>query len=110
MPQPDGGNPGEFGHGGFFKWDDWDDPATSLSPKLALYNNVFMAEQVGDVGGERMGTPPGQVMDCANNVMVWLGPGDFPGTLPACFTITTDRNVWDNAVADWLYRHPQVGR
>jgi len=110
MPQPDGGNPGEFGHGGFFKWDNWDDPATSLSPKLALYNNVFMAEQVGDVGGGRMGTPPGQVMDCANNVMVWLGAGDFPGTLPACFTITTDRNVWDNAVAEWLSRHPQIGR
>ena len=110
MPGPSGGAPTELGHAGFFKWHLWNDPASSLSPKLALYNNIFMAEQVGDVGGDRMGTPPGQVADCANNIMVWLGPGPFPGTLPACFTVTTDRTVWDNAVADWIARHPQVGR
>jgi hypothetical protein len=81
-----------------------------LSPKLALYNTVFMAERVGQVGGDRMGVPPGQLLDCANNVMVWLGPGDFPAELPACFTVTTDRAVWDDAVADWLDRHPAVGR
>jgi len=56
----------------------------------------------------RMGIPPGQLQDCANNVMVWLGPGSFPATLPSCFTVTTDRSVWDNAVADWLARHPTV--
>ena len=69
-----------------------------------------MAERTGQDGADRMGTPPEQVLDCANNVMVWLGPGDFPGTLPACFTITKDRTVWDNAVADWLARHPQIGQ
>jgi hypothetical protein len=110
MPGPDGGAPTDLGHGGFFKWHSWNDPTLSLSPKLALYNNVFMAEQVGEVGGSRMGTPPGQVIDCANNIMVWLGPGAFPGTLPGCFTVTSDRSVWDAAVADWLDRHPYVGR
>jgi hypothetical protein len=55
-----------------------------------------------------MGIPPGKLSGCANNVMVWLGPGDFPTTLPDCFTVTKDRTVWDNAVADWLARHPDV--
>jgi hypothetical protein len=110
MPGPPGSSDDGLGHGGFFKWHKWNDPATSLSPKLALYNNVFMAERVGQVGEDRMGVPPGQVLDCANNVMVWLGPGDFPADLPACFTVTTDPMVWDNAVADWLDRHPTVGR
>jgi hypothetical protein len=110
MPGPrEGGGSDGMGHGGFFKWHSWNDPTASLSPKLALHGNVFMAEQVGEVGADRMGTPPGQVLDCANNVMVWLGRGSFPGTLPSCFTITTDRAVWDAAVADWRRRHPEVG-
>ncbi len=110
MPGPAAGTPIALGHGGFFKWHSWNDASLSKSPKLALYRNVFMAEQTGEVGGARMGTPPDQVIDCADNVMVWLGDGPFPGTLPACFTITTDRSVWDDAVADWHARHPHVGR
>jgi hypothetical protein len=110
MPDPVGGDDDGLGHGGFFKWHLWNHPTSSLSPKLALYDNVFMAERVGQVGGNRMGTPPGQIGDCQNNVMVWLGPGDFPGVLPDCFTVTTDPMVWDDAVADWLERHPQIGR
>ncbi len=108
MPGPDGGSTDGLGTGGFFKWDSWNDPTTSLSPKLALVGNIFMAERVGQVGPSRMGIPPGQVVSCANNVMVWLGPGDFPAPLPVCFTVTKDRAVWDNAVADWVRRHPQV--
>jgi len=39
---------------------------------------------------------------CSNNVVVWLGEGDFPGELPTdCFTITRERAVWDDAVAEW---------
>jgi len=44
-----------------------------------------MAERVGQPGKIRMGIPPQQLRDCANNMMVWLGPGDFPTTLPSCF-------------------------
>ena len=106
MPGPDGPTPDGLGHGGFFKWHLWGDPVNSLSPKLALHDNVFLAERVGVVGADRMGIPPGELLECSNNVMVWLGPGDFPAPLPAeCFTVTTDRAVWDNAVADWVARH-----
>jgi chitinase len=40
--------------------------------------------------------------------MVWLGPGPFPGSLPSCFTVTTDRSVWDTAVRSWEAAHPGV--
>jgi len=108
MPGPRGASADGLGTGAFFKWHNWNNPDASLSPKLALYNNVFMAERVGQPGASRMGIPPEQLRDCANNVMVWLGPGDFPTSLPSCFTVTKDRAVWDNAVADWLARHPGV--
>src|SRR6185503_13161570 len=108
MPGPPEPSDDNLGHNGFFKWHLWDRPAESLSPKLALHGNVFMAERVGQVRPDRMGIPPGQLQSCSNNVMVWLGPGDFPGALPECFTVTRDRAVWDNAVADWIARHPDL--
>jgi len=108
MPGPNVATGDGLGHGGFFKWHRWDDPATSLSPKLALYNNIFLVERVGDVGPDRMGVPPGQVLGCSNNVVVWLGPGSYPSALPPCFTVTTNRAVWDNAVAARIARHPGV--
>jgi hypothetical protein len=109
MPGPGSVTADGLGHAGFFKWHKWDDPANSISPKLALHDNVFLAERVGDVGPDRMGVPPGQIASCSNNVIVWLGAGPFPGTLPAgCFTVTTDRRVWDTAVATWIARHPGV--
>ena len=74
-----------------------------------LENNIFMAEQEGQGGASTMGVPS-SLKSCANNVMVWLGPGDYPASLPPCFTVTKDRSVWDRAVADWKARHPQVGR
>jgi hypothetical protein len=109
LPGPRGASPDGLGHAGFFKWHNWDNPETSLSPDLALHGNVFMAERAGQVSADRMGIPPGRLQSCANNIMVWLGPGNFPASLPACFTVTTDRAVWDSAVAGWIARHPDVG-
>jgi hypothetical protein len=106
MVGPPEGSVDGLGHGGFFKWHRWDEPEQSFSPTLALHGNVFMAERVGQVGAERMGIPPGRLASCSNNVMVWLGAGDYPAPLPACFTVTKDRAVWDAAVADWKRRHP----
>jgi hypothetical protein len=108
MPGPAEPSLDGLGHGGFFKWHLRDDPAASLSPKLSLHDNVFLAERVGQVGAERMGVPPGKLASCSNNVMVWLGPGDYPAPLPACFRVTKDRAAWDAAVAAWLARHPDV--
>jgi hypothetical protein len=101
MPGPDGGLPTDVGHGAFFKWD-------GLATQLVLRDNVFMAEQVGFKGPSTMDVPD-RIAACSNNVMVWLGPGPYPVALPTCFTITTDRRVWDDAVAAWKVRHPAVG-
>ena len=97
MPGPLGGLPTDFGNGQFFKWSD-------LATNLELDNNVFLAEQVSQEGAGSMGMPS-SLVSCANNVMVWLGAGPYPAPLPACFTVTTDRSVWDNAVAAWKTRH-----
>lgn len=92
------------GHDGFFKWD----PA-GLSPKLALHNNIFRADQPANNVG--LGIPAGKLASCTNNTMVWLGTGPYPEPLPTtlngqpCFTITTDKSVWDTAVAAWKTRH-----
>ena len=43
---------------------------------------------------------------CANNTIVWLGEGPYPAALPACFTVTTDREIWQKAVTEWIARHP----
>jgi len=51
---------------------------------------------------------PSSLVGCSNNVMVWLGQGPYPAPLPACFTVTTDRSVWDAAVATWKLRHGVV--
>src|SRR5262249_19249204 len=100
MPGPRGGLPTDLGNGQFFKWSD-------LATQLELYDNVFMAEQVGESGPGSMGVPASLVA-CANNVMVWLGAGPYPAPLPPCFTVTNDRSVWDAAVAQWQTRHGVV--
>ena len=102
MPGPRNGAPSALGNGEFFKWSD--NPT-----RLALYDDVFMAERVGQGGPDTMGVPA-SLVDCARNVMVWLGPGDYPAPLPACFTVTKDRTVWDDAVARWKRDHPHVGQ
>lgn len=91
------------GSGGFFKWDT---SAARTSPKLAITNTVFRADQ--DTNHQDLSLPAGYAVTCANNVMVWLGTGPFPGSLPNCFTVTTDRAVWDAAVAGWKGAHPGV--
>ena len=93
----------------FWKWDD-------LGPQLALYNNVFRADaRAREDQGIRETMVPPNLVDCANNVMIWLGPGAFPYSYPAtfngktCFTILTGQvglAYWNAAVATWTARHP----
>jgi len=46
------------------------------------------------------GASAGKLFDCENNVMVWLGAGSFPKTLPttfngkSCFTLMTGQAGW----------------
>jgi hypothetical protein len=100
------------GHGMFFK----------LGPgdlKFKLYDNVFMLEQYPNNSKRAWGLPPehfaDRLADCSGNVLVWLGEGEYPGPFhneqfPHCWTVTTDRSVWERARKDWIDRHPQVAR
>ncbi|MEP6625383.1 MAG: hypothetical protein ABJC79_13130, partial [Acidimicrobiia bacterium] len=90
------------GHGGFFKWDE----SATLSPKLNITNTIFRADQTTNHGNLVM--PTNYDVNCSGNTMVWLGPGAFPGTLPSCFTVTTNRAVWDAAARAWDIAHPGV--
>jgi uncharacterized protein YjdB len=99
-------------HNAFWKW------SSSIGPKVALYNNVFRADQPskeGNGAGMYMAPPPGKLADCENNVMVWLGTGPFPETLPTtfngkpCFRLLTGAEglqYWNDAAARWKANHP----
>jgi PKD repeat protein len=91
---------------GIFEW-------ASSSPRIALYNNVFRADQ--NSNELYLAPPPGKLFDCSNNVMIWLGAGPFPEPLPAtfngkpCFTLMTGQagvDYWNAAVARWKASHP----
>jgi hypothetical protein len=90
-------------HGALFKWD-------PKAVDLALHGNVFLVVH----SRSELGIPAeANVTSCSNNTLVWLGEGNFPGLLgrdPAsgqpCLTVTTNRQIWDDAVAAWTIRHP----
>ena len=82
------------GTGPLFKW-------SANASKLVISNSIFRFDKKPNHGS--LGAP--NLVGCANNIVVWLGAGPFPASLPACFTVTTSRAVWDQAVADWKARH-----
>jgi len=90
-------------HGALFKW-------SGQSVQLALHDNVFVVVR----SRSTFGIPSSaHIVSCANNRLVWLGDGPFPGDLgrdpttgKPCLSVTTDRRVWDDAVAAWQARHP----
>jgi hypothetical protein len=90
------------GHGGFFKWD----TTNGTSPKLVITNTIFRADQ--NTNHQDLNLPANYNVTCSGNTMVWLGAGPFPGNLPSCFTVTTDRSVWDAAARAWDQAHPGV--
>jgi hypothetical protein len=108
------------GHAFFFKWGQ-DPPGlqpsntTGHAPDLTIKNTIFMADSNTAISGHQgIGMPQWQdasgvwhdyLTSCSNNTMVWLGPGPYPGHLPSCFHVTTDRSVWTDAVAAWLAAH-----
>jgi hypothetical protein len=86
-----------LGTGGFFKW-------SAYANKLVVRNSVLLAERLAARCGGAMHFPDTGTYE--NVTLVWLGPGDYPGNLPASgVTVTRDRGVWDRAKADWLLRH-----
>jgi hypothetical protein len=87
--------------GGFFKVEN---DLLSINLSWVLENNIFRAD--GPSGFATLCLNQHGKFTARNNIMVWLGQGDYPCALPAGWTLTRDPAVWDNAVAEWKARHP----
>ena len=88
------------GNGPLFKWDN---TGTWTGTSVVITNTIFRIDQRPSHGDLKL---PPSLGACSGNTIVWLGGGAYPEPLPSCFTVTTDKGVWDRAVADWKARHP----
>ena len=93
------------GHGWFWKFDD-------DAIKLSLHGNIFFAAEPSIHGSHKL--IPEKVVSCKkadgrpDNTIVWGGRGPYPRPeelSTGCFRLTTDRRVWDTAVAAWKAAH-----
>jgi hypothetical protein len=78
------------------------------APALVLRNVVIASELFRDPQGDGPQLPErrGSVADRYEDVtLVWLGSGPYPGNVPEGCRLTTDRTVYESAVADWKTRH-----
>lgn len=80
----------------------------SQSPSMRLRNVVLRVDLAPGVGDACL-NPKNLVVESVNNVVVWLGSGDYPCLpLPSGWTLTRDKSVYDDAVAQWKARHPRA--
>jgi len=97
------------GSGGFWKWVGSGWPNNGNGPSLVINNSVFRADAApveGEGAGEYFAPP--KLKSCSNNVLVWLGSGSPPRSLPSCFTVMTGATglaYWNTQVAAWKARH-----
>ncbi len=98
-----------FGYGKVFKLDSGNEPEFSIT------NSVFVLEYDSQ---KTLFPPADKVTTCNNNTIIWFGePAAAPTYLldefPGCFTLITDeaegKAFWQEKVADWHARHPDVG-
>lgn len=98
------------GTAGFFKWSGV--PASqSWSPKIVLENVTFRVDEdplwYGNVDlppkyiDPADGLPKSYPITCTNVTVVWTGPGDYPGDVSSCATVTRVESVWTDAVLEW---------
>ena len=79
----------------------WSGAARNLH--LDVADTIIRVDAAGRNGPRSMNFPDG---DYRNVTLVWLGPGSYPGALPATgVAVTANVAIWDNARADWLRRH-----
>ena len=90
------------GHGGFIKYST--NQNGHRRPRIKLRNNIWMASQDANYNSLSL-DPMGDVILSENNTLIWTGEGDFPEPLPTGWTLSRDRTLWDDAVANWKRRH-----
>ena len=80
--------------------------------QISLHGNIFYTEENGIHGSHVL--VPSKITSCKksdgspDNIIVWGGKGAYPRPAElttGCFNLTTDKNVWVNAVANWKAAH-----
>ncbi len=83
------------------------------NPKIELVNNIFyLPKPTREVRMSRLSAIPQGLVHAEGNVVIWMGEGEYVLDHPG-FTVLTGpegQTYWDRARADWIARHPQVGR
>lgn len=95
-PYKNGTYTDHLGNGTLFKW-------SSGGGKVNVSDSVFLVPRYSTAGVSGMIFPPGTYK---NVTVVWLGPGDWPTTVPPGVTITRDTTIFDKAKAAWDAAHP----
>ena len=103
-----------YGHGNLFKR-----TSTDRNPNYEFKDSVFLLPKRLTTG-ELDFPDASRVTACKNVTLIFLGgsANEYPGRLPTakfpnCFTIVTGSagvTFWQQKVADWHQRHPNVGR
>jgi hypothetical protein len=71
--------------------------AHGFETKFVIKDSIFRIDKAPNDGD--LSIPPGPH---SGNTIVWTGTGTYPGPVPAGFTLSTDKGVWDRAEAAWL--------
>jgi len=88
-------------------------------PKLVMRNNVLAFEDPPEVRKlqTKFNGAHVEIVACANNTILSLGSGPFPGSLPDnwenCFIIIGSSEAqerWDSLRAQWIDAHPDIPR
>jgi hypothetical protein len=103
-------------HNQVFKWEKGSLPVRLINNVFAIsegartqYGSVYDPFSFPGVGF-KLADWNRYVLESSGNVIVWMGPGQYPFATPPGFTVTTDEGVWERARNAWLARHGAVAR
>lgn len=91
---------GVTGYGRTWKW-------SNRAPDVDVLDCIFLYDNADQIEGFDW---PSNVRARDNVIIIWAGPGDWPGTVPPGVTISKDLSIWDEARTKWLEDHPDVTR
>lgn len=85
----------------------------SRNPTIDLIDNVFyIPKPFPGARSERYNVIPRPAGRIEGNVVIWMGDGEYPFKHPGFKVLygKEGQKYWDKVRADWIARHPKVGR
>ncbi len=83
------------------------------NPNIELVNNIFYIPKPHPAQNpHRYSVVPQGLVHAEGNIVVWMGEGVYPFPHPGFKVISGPEGqaFWEQARADWIARHPKVGR